>query len=219
MKVFMIRFFRLKFVAAIAFLSVLGGCSTLGALGDVSTPLSVYDLRAPADAPQVQGSPLARDVTVELPTTSGVLDTDRIMIRPDALQAQYLPDVRWGDEAPVMMQTLMLRSLENANGLRYVGRRPLAGSSDFAIVTELVDFQAEVGADGLTTTVTIRMTSRLVREADASIVSSRTFTAEEPATSSETAAVVDAFDRATDAVLLDFADWTMSALGRRLSAS
>lgn len=218
MKVPMIRFSRPTFAAAMTALTVLGGCSAIGALSDVSTPLSVFDLRAPAGAPVVQGSPLARDVTVELPTTSGVLDTDRIMIRPDALQAQYLPDVRWGDEVPVMMQTLMLRSLENTNGLRYVGRRPLAGSGDYAIVTELVDFQAEVGADGLTTAVSIRMTSRMVRESDASIVSSRTFTAQEPAASSDTAAVVEAFDRAADAVLLDFADWTMTTLGRRLTA-
>jgi cholesterol transport system auxiliary component len=198
-------------------LSILGGCSAIGALSDATTPLSVYDLRAPDQAPISQGAPLALDVTVELPTTSGVLDTDRIMIRPDALQAQYLPDVRWGDDVPVMMQTLMLRSLENTSGLRYVGRRPLAGSGDYAIVTELVDFQAEVSADDLTSRVSIRMTSRLVRERDASIVSSRTFTAQETAASDETPALIDAFDRASDAVLVDFANWTMSALGRRLS--
>lgn len=219
MKVPMIRVPNLKFAAVIALLTVLGGCSAIGALSSASTPLSVFDLRAPSNVPVVQGGTLARDVTIELPTTSGVLDTDRIMIRPDALQAQYLPEVRWGDEVPVMLQTLMLRTLENTNGLRYVGRRPLAGSGDYAIVTELVDFQAEVGADGITTGVTIRMTSRLVRESDASIVSSRTFAAREPAVSNETSDVVEAFDRATDAVLLDFADWTMSALGRRLSAS
>ncbi|MCF2872074.1 ABC-type transport auxiliary lipoprotein family protein [Octadecabacter sp. G9-8] len=213
----MIRAATQKLAVAITVLSVLGGCSAIGALGDATTPLSVFDLRAPANAPVARGGAAPVDITVELPTTSGVLDTDRIMIRPDALQAQYLPNVRWGDEVPVMMQTLMLRALENTNGARYVGRRPLAGSGDYAIVTELVDFQAEVGADGITTRVSIRMTSRLVRERDASIVSSRTFTAQEDAGSTETPAVIDAFDRASDAVLLDFADWTMSAIGRRLS--
>lgn len=213
----MIRAATHKFAALITVLSMLGGCSALGALSDVSTPLDVYDLRAPSGAPVVQGSTLARDVVVEIPTTSGVLNTDRIMIRPDALQAQYLPGVRWGDEVPVMMQTLMLRALENTNGLRYVGRRPLAGSGDFAIVTELVDFQAELSADGLTSIVSIRMTSRLVRERDASIVASRTFTAQQAASSTETPALIQAFDRAADAVLIDFADWTMTSLGRRLS--
>lgn len=165
----------------------------------------------------VQGSPLARDVTVELPTTSGVLETDRILIRPDALQAQYLPEVRWGDETPVMMQTLMLRALENTNGLRYVGRRPLAGSGDYAIVTELVDFHAQLDAGGESATVLIRMTSRLVRERDASVISSRTFTASAPAASTETPDIVTAFDLAVDQVLIDFAGWTMTTLGRRMT--
>lgn len=203
-------------IALLCLLPVLAGCSTLGALGDATTPLSVYDLRAPEGAPVVQGSALARDVVIELPTTSGVLQTDRILIRPDDIQAQYLPDVRWGDEVPVMMQTLMLRALENTNGLRYVGRRPLAGSGDYAIVTELVDFQAELSVDGLSAVVLIRMTSRLVREQDASVVTSRTFSANATAASTETKDLIVAFDAASDDLLIDFADWTMGTLGRRL---
>lgn len=195
-------------------LPLLAGCSALGALGDVSQPLNVFDLQAPV-TPQIRGSAAPRDVVVELPETSGVLSTDRILIKPDALQAQYLPDVRWGDEVPVMLQTLMLRTLENTNGLRYVGRRPLGGSGDFAIVTELTDFQASLSADD-SASVTIRMISRMVREEDVRILSSRTFTATVPAASLDDADLVTAFDAAADAVLLEFADWALGALGRRL---
>ncbi len=202
-------------IAALA-LPLLAACGALGALGEATAPVSVYDLRAPANAPVAQGSPLARDVIVERPTTSGVLETNRIMIRPDPLQAQYLPDVRWGDDVTVMLQTLMMRTLENTGGLRYVGRRPLGGSGDFAIVTELVDFHAELTGLGETAQVTARMTSRIVRERDASIVASRTFTATAAAASTATPVIVEAFDRATGQLLIDFADWTMGTLGRRL---
>ena len=195
----------------------LAGCSALGALGDASRPLDVYDLRAPEAAPVARGGALARDVIVELPTTSGVLDTDRIMIRPDALQAQYLPDVRWGDEVPVMMQTLMLRALENTGGLRYVGRRPLAGSGDYAVVSELVDFQAELGSDTDTATVHVRMTSRIVRESDASVIASRRFEVVVPAASTQTQDLILAFDAASDQVLIEFADWAMRRFGAPLS--
>lgn len=207
----------LRRIALLCLFPVLAGCSALGALGDATTPLNVYDLRAPQGAPVVQGSPLSRDVTVELPTTSGVLQTDRILIRPDAIQVQYLPDVRWGDEVPVMMQTLMLRALENTNGLRYVGRRPLAGSGDYAIVTELVDFQAELSEGGETAIVLIRMTSRLVREEDASVLASRTFSANATARSTTNPDLIAAFNRASDQILIEFSDWTMTTLGRRLS--
>jgi cholesterol transport system auxiliary component len=210
---------NLRHVALIVLLAALSGCSALGALGDATTPLDVYDLRAPEGAPVARGGPLSREVIVEVPTTSGVLNTDRIMIRPDALQAQYLPDARWGDEVPVMIQTLMLRALENTGGLRYVGRRPLAGSGDFAIVTELMDFQAEVanGSDGAI--VVIRLTSRIVRESDARVVASQTFSTRAVAASTDTADVVAAFDEASDQLLIAFADWTFAALGRRLSTT
>lgn len=200
----------------VASLSLTGACGTLGVLGDASVPLDVYDLRAPSNTPAAQGRPLARDVIVERPTTGGVLDTDRIMIRPDALQAQYLPDARWGDDAPVMLRTLMLRTLEDTGGLRYVGREPLGISGDFAIVTELVDFQAEVAEDGESAVIVLRMTSRLVRESDATILSSRRFRATAAAASTETVALIDAFDRAADVLLLDFAGWALGALGKRL---
>lgn len=207
---------KIRATAAVVLLPLIAGCSAIGALGDATTPLSVYDLRAPVGAPVAQGNPLARDVIVELPTTSGVLETDRIMIRPDAVQAQYLPDARWGDEVPVMLQTLMLRSLENTNGVTYVGRRPLAGSGDYAIVTELVDFQAELAPDGVGALVVMRMTSRMVREQDASIVSSRSFSTSVAAPSTQNADLVAAFDLAADSLMIDFADWTMTTLGRRL---
>lgn len=208
---------RLRSFVLMMIIPALAGCSALGALGDATTPLDVYDLRAPEGAPVALGGPLARDVIVELPTTSGVLDTDRIMIRPDDLQAQYLPDVRWGDEVPVLMQTLMLRALENTGGLRYVGRRPLAGSGDYAIVTELIDFHAEVAEDGDSAVVLIRMTSRIVRESDASVIASRTFSTRALANSTETATVIGAFDQASDQLLIQFADWTLGTLGRRLT--
>ncbi len=205
-----------RFFAMMLSLALLAGCSTLQAIGDASTPLDIYDLRAPTGAPVAPGAPLARDVIIEVPTTSGVLNTDRILIRPDALQAQYLPDVRWGDEVPIMMQTLLLRTLENTGGLRFVGRRPIAGSGDFAIVTELVDFQAELAEDGEGADVVIRMTSRIIRERDAQVIATRQFSTRAIAGSTDTRALVEAFDAASDQVLIEFANWTMATLGRRL---
>lgn len=200
-------------------LGLLPGCSALSALGSATETLDVYELRAPTDLPTAAGNPLALSVTVELPTTSGALETDRIMIRPNALQAQYLPDVRWSEATPVMVQTLMLRSLESTNALTYVARRPLGAGSDIAVLTEVTDFQAEAPADGGPVTVVLRMTTRLVRESDVSIRAARTFRASAQAPSTGTMDVVAAFDAASAQLLRDFAVWTATTLGRRLTPS
>lgn len=78
----MIRSGRLKPLFLLLLILALAGCATLGALGDASTPLDVYNMRSPGGAP-------LRDVVIELPTTSRVLQLDPILIRPNPLQARY----------------------------------------------------------------------------------------------------------------------------------
>ena len=202
----------LRKVIALAALTALSGCAAISAVSDAATPLDVYELRAPDTITATRGAPAPSDVIIELPTTSGALSTDRIMIRPNALQAQYLPDVRWSDTTPVMVQTLMLRSIEATGAVRYVGRTPLGVSGDYAIVTEVIDFQAQVTPDGDSAVANITLLVRMVRERDARIVASRRFTASMPATSTETNAVIDAVSGASDQVFAEFAAWVQSAI-------
>lgn len=210
------RPFRLVRAAGLCLvLASLGGCAAISAVSSAATPLDVYELRAPAGIVATTRAPLPRDVIVEVPTTSGALDTDRIMIRPNALQAQYLPDVRWSETTPVMVQTLMLRAIEATGAVRYVGRKPLGVSGDYAVITEVVDFQAEVDPAGPGATVEMRLLVRVVREQDANIVASRTFAASAPAASTDTLAVIEAFNAASEQVFADFAGWMQSTLIRR----
>jgi cholesterol transport system auxiliary component len=191
---------------------LLGGCAAISSISNATTPLQAYGLRAPAAAPDVRGS-LRRDLVIETPTAGGALDTDRILIRPGPFQVAYLPGVRWTDPAPVMLQNLMLRSFEDTNALRYVGRRPIAGTADYLLVSELTDFQAELGPDGDAVTTRVRLTARLVRESDAQILGSRTIQTTEPAASTEPAAVVAGFDEATSAALRELTIWALRRMG------
>lgn len=195
---------------------MLSGCTALTSLSDATAPLQAYGLRAPSDTPAVQGS-LQRDLVLETPMAGGALETDRILIRPDPFQAAYLPGVRWTDTAPVMLQNLMLRSFEDTNALRYVGRRPIGGSADYLLVSELTDFQAELGPDGETVTTRFRLTARLVRDADGTILGRHTVQSTAPATSTEAAAVVAGLDEATTAGLRELTIWALRRMGLRVS--
>jgi cholesterol transport system auxiliary component len=140
-------------------------------------------LEAPSDLPLRQGRPLARDIIVEEPTAGGALNTDRIMIQPGRLQAQYLPDVRWSDPAPVMLQTLMLRALDQTAGLP-VCRPPPAGPRwRFRHPDRDRRFPGRAGPDGEMAEVVVRIIVRIVRERGADVVATRTFAARERAVS------------------------------------
>jgi cholesterol transport system auxiliary component len=194
-------------------LSALGACSALTGLGDVSTPLAVFVLEPPQDLPRRQGAPQRRAIIIEEPTTDGALATERIMIQPDALRAEYLPGVRWTDPAPVLLQTLMVRALDTTGAFEYVGRRPLGPGGDYAIVTELVDFHAALLPDGESARIEVQMVSRIVREEGVQIVATRTFTATAISNSLSDADLVTAFNAAAGSVIAEFTGWILSTLG------
>lgn len=196
---------------AAAITTLLPGCSALSALSGAATPLNAYDLNAPAAVVVARGSS-SRQLVVELPTAPGALTTDRILIRPHPLQAAYLPDGKWAEETPVMLQTLLVRSFEDSNAFRYVGRRPLGASGDYALLTELTDFQAEAGPDGKTASIRLRLTARLVREDDAQVISTRSFTQIAAVGSTETLALVEGFNTANQALLADVTKWVLGSL-------
>lgn len=201
-------------VTALVATALLSACSAISALNSAATPTQSYDLQAPANV-QVARSSLARQLVIEVPTAPGGLMTDRIMIRPRPLQAQYLTDGQWASEAPLMMQTLMVRTLEDSNGFRYVGRRPLGSFGDYVLVSELTDLQAEAAPDGTSATIRVRLTARLVRESDASVMSTRTFNASAAVPTTETIDLVEGFNSATQTMLRDLSGWVLSTLGVR----
>ena len=192
--------------------ALLPGCAAISALSGAATPLENYDLAAPADAPQARRS-IARQLVVEVPTAPGALMTERILIRPRPLQAQYLPDGQWASEAPVMMQTLMVRTLEDSNGFRHVGRRPLGSFGDFVLISELTDLQAEAQPEGDGATIRVRLTARIVRESDAAVIASRTFNAAAASATTETLDLVDGFNTASQSMLRDLSVWVLGTTG------
>ncbi|WP_248606219.1 ABC-type transport auxiliary lipoprotein family protein [Limimaricola hongkongensis] len=189
---------------------LLSGCGALDVLDRASTPLEVYDLRPP-EIVATAAAPLPLDVIVERPEASGSLTTDRIMVRPDPLRAQYLPDARWADPVPEIMQTLMVRSLNDSGALRYAGRRPLGIGGDYAVLTEIVNFHAESFAPD-EAQVEIGMLVRLVRESDAMVVATRRIEATVEVTSTDTPTLAAAFDRATRNALKEFTSWILGAI-------
>ncbi|SFA98928.1 cholesterol transport system auxiliary component [Poseidonocella pacifica] len=193
------------------FLLALPGCSAIGALSDAAEPLDAYELRGEGARFAATGS-LRSDLTVELPTVSGALDTDRILVRPSPLEASYLPDARWTDPAPEMVQTVILRRMEASGGFRFVGRRPLGTVGDYALLTELTDLQADVSADGRTVT-RVALTATLIRENDAAVLARRSFAGAAETSGTTPQAIVPALDAAMSQMLTELGPWVLRTAG------
>ena len=190
----------------IAALTLLAGCS---ALTKATEPLDAYTLTPLVFDAQTQSS--ARHLVVELPTSSGALATDRILILPNPLQAEYLAKARWVDPAPVLVQNLLVASLQGSGAFRRVGRDAAGLTPDYVLLVELGAFQAEAPAPGVSATqVRVALNVTLVREEDRRLVASRRFDHTATAPSSAPLDLVAAFDTATRAMLTGVVDWTLA---------
>ena len=156
--------------AILALTLALPGCGALSALSG-GPALDVFELRAPDETPKSCGRGRRAELVVEEPKARGTLDTERIMIRPNALQTQYLPDAQWGDTVPVTLQNLLVRSFSPYDAFTHVGRAPLGTAGDFALISEIRDFNAEVAGKGAI--VRLSVDAQLVREMDASVTARR----------------------------------------------
>jgi cholesterol transport system auxiliary component len=194
-------------------LCLLAGCGAISSLSEAGKELDAYTLTAvrAADGAAAGGR---RHLIVELPTAAGALATDRILIKPLPYQAQYLPDGRWSEPAPELVQTLLVTSFQNLGGFRLVGRTGAGLMPDYTLMTELQEFQAEpVGADSEAVTIRVSAVLTLIRESDRRIVASRRVVAVETVASDDTPVLVAGFDRALQAVLRETVAWTRSTAG------
>ena len=194
-------------ILAAAAAVMLGSCS-LPDLGS-GPPPDLYVLSPKSTFPD-DIPPVTWQLVVEEPSTGKGIDTDRIAIAPSALEVKYLGGARWADRAPRLIQQLLIQSFENTGKIVSVGRQSIGLRSDFALKTELREFQAEKTAEG-STLVRVRLNLKLVRPALGMIVASQRFESVKPAKSEDVPDVVDAFDEAVGAVLKRAVVWAMKA--------
>lgn len=191
-------------------LTLLAGCSTLSSLQTASTPLQTYELTAlPAGTvPAARGRRL---LEVALPTATGALTSDRIVIKPTPLQIQSLPDARWINETTDHVQLLLVRSLANSGRFGLVSAAGTGPTPDYLLLTDLQAFQVEVTAEGAT--VVVRSTLSLIDDLDGRVVSSRSFDTSRTVADTSTDLIVPAFDDAMTQHLAEVVAWLAAVPG------
>lgn len=199
---------RLLLLAVAASVS-LTGCSAIDALSRASAPQDVFEIRAPSNLPVARGRPQNVDLVVEIPAATSALDTESIMVRPSPIQIQYLPDARWSEAAPLMLQSAIVEGLERTAAFRFVGRRPLSSSGDVALVTTLLDFQAETVAGSDAALVRMTLVARLVHEDTAAVVASRRFSGVVSVPGTSNAEILAGYVEVGQTVLLDLTEWVL----------
>jgi cholesterol transport system auxiliary component len=197
--------------AALAGVGATGGCSILAALPKVNEPLDLYTLTPKTtfdtDLPKVNWQ-----LIVEQPVAAGGLDTARIALQRTPYTLEYYAKASWTDNAPSMIQTLLVASFERSGKIVSVGRESVGLRPDYLLKTELREFQAVYyDGDGKIPKIVVRINAKVVEMPERRIIASSTILKEQPAAGSDFKDIIDAFDVTLGRALREIVTFTLTA--------
>jgi cholesterol transport system auxiliary component len=196
---------RLRRTLAVSGCLLLGACAALQLA--TADPPRLYDLTPKstfADGlPTVPGR-----VSVEVPTATAGLNSARIALRPTPTTLEYYAGARWVDVVPVMIQNLLLESLDNTGRIDVLGREVVGVRADLALLTHVREFQAEYDTPGAPL-VRVRLQARLIRLPRRLSVAATSEEFTVRASSTSLPAIVEAFDEAFGKALKRIVEWAV----------
>lgn len=190
-------------------LLALGGCASL--LPPPGAPPRLYRLTPASEFPSGLAAVRAQ-LLVDPLTASGALDTTRIVLSRSPTTIDYFADSAWTDRAPLMLQPLLVYSLENSGRFSAVARASLVLSADFILQSELRHFEARYDGNAPIPEVLVQLHVKLVRMPSRAIIAQRTIEARAPAARNDVPDIVDAFDQAFRAAARQIVVWTVESV-------
>ena len=196
-------------IALLGATSLLSGCGALGALNTAAAPLDTYDL-APA-AGSTSGPRSTAKLLIARPEASAALATDRIMVRSDGATITYLPDARWAEEAPLVLQALLVRSIAGTGRIGYVGRSEGGPVPDAALLVRMDAFEVIV-APGGEVSIRVELDLTIVNDRDQRVLGRQSFAQVANAANDSPPAITAAFQAALNVLLPSAAEWILRGL-------
>jgi cholesterol transport system auxiliary component len=162
-----------------------------------------YRLQDPASEPG--GAPLPIAIAVARPRAPSSLDTDRIAITKPGHGFDYLAGARWADPAPQMLQQLLVGALAGDAHFATAVAAPSRVPADLLLDVELSRFEAAYPDVNGPPVIEVEFGVNLVDTRRGQRMTSFRVAASVAAARNDRAAVVAAFQQATDQALRDAA--------------
>ncbi|MDD1015549.1 ABC-type transport auxiliary lipoprotein family protein [Pseudomonas rubra] len=188
----------------------------LAAALSLGSACSILPQAEPADVYRLPSAQITRSVTqsnpwslrINKPIASDALSSPRIAVVPQGNLISSYKGARWSDPTPTLLRNRMLDAFQRDGRVQHLSADDSNLQSDYEIAGELQAFQSEYSADGLA--VVIRYDARLVQGRTQRIVASQRFEVRQPLGDKQVAAVVSGFGAASDQLMNQLVDWTVS---------
>lgn len=193
-----------------ALLPVMAACG--GILPAPPPPAQLYRLTPATDFPaDLSKTPV--QLVVDVPLAPAGVDTNRVTLSRSPTSIDYFANAEWTDRAPLLVQSMLVQSLENSGRFAAVGRDAVVLPPDFVLQSEIRHFEAVYDAAGAVK-IDIDLAVRLVRSSDRRIVAQRTFRTSAVPAQNAVAAIIEAFDQASHGLARQIAVWTVQTMAK-----
>jgi cholesterol transport system auxiliary component len=183
---------------------LLAGC---GVLGDNRRPTALWTVDAVPPAPA--GARVEAQLVVDEPVAPEPLAGTRIALAPAPGAFGVYRDARWTERPPRMLQTLLLRAVEDSGRIAGAARAGAGLRADYRLTWELRAFHVERRDAG--EQARAEFTARLLRWPQGEVVATNRFAAQAGVEGGGLAGVVDALRRACADTVPALAAWTLDA--------
>ena len=183
----------------------LGACSLLSPKPKDLATIYAPDPRVTLDAsaPSVDWQLL-----VSGPVATGMIDSQRIAVRPVPGEMQVYKGATWAKRPTAMLEDAVLRALEDSGRIGAVARQGSGVSADYKLVMEVRRFESAYAGNAVPSVV-VEVNAKLLHAQDEDIVEARTFTHTRQAAGTDVATVVTAFDAALAGTTREIATWVL----------
>ncbi len=185
----------------------LPGCTAISALNDAALPMDTYALQPISIA--TPGRRSAQTLLVVEPAASASIATDRILIRQDPLSVTYLPDARWADALPQMLQSILVQSLASAGRLGFVGAQGAGPIPDTVLLTRIDAFGVDRQDDGRFE-VNVALEFTVLRDRDQRVLGTQRFDQTGTIADDQADTIVRGFQVLLDGMLPQALDWVLA---------
>jgi cholesterol transport system auxiliary component len=154
---------------------------------------------------------------VARPHADALLDSPRIVVRPQPGELQVYKDARWAQSAPDLLQDALLHGFEDSGRIPGVARHGGGLTGDYALLLDLRRFEADYAGAGVPN-AEVEVSAKLVSARDRVVIASRRFHASTAASDASVASVTRAFDTSLGQVTGEIVGWTLGE-GQRAAAA
>lgn len=171
----------------------------------------VYQLPASSLSPAAT-TPLPWSLCIAQPTASGMIDSNRIIVKPNTHSLNAYQQARWNGRLPVLWRDYLLDAFYKDGRIRHLSTDSDEVHSDYTLATTLRSFHSEYH-DGRVEVV-IHLDALLIDSQSKRIVSGQRFSATEGVEGEQVAAVVAALGRAGDRITQELVNWASAGMAQ-----